>query len=516
MKNPASFNIHWHAALISVFTTVLAILSIYHEVVRFTVQKWLNNETFTHGLLILPISLWLIWRKRASLSGVSPVPNYWGIIALILLGIIWQLGHQAGAMVVQQYSLIGMLIASVWTLLGNEVFRRITFPLFFLLLAVPFGEALIPGMMNFTADFTVAALQFSGIPVYREGTFFSLANGNWSVVEACSGLRYFVSSLTLGVLYAYLTYQSLYRRLLFILASVIVPIIANGLRAYMIVMIGHFSGMHLAVGIDHLIYGWIFFGIVMMLLFWIGSMFREDESNYPTATPESITPMPQQKTTGSFVFALAIIIFFLLFPPLYAMHLNKTPSTPVELSLTPPPASEQWQADPHSLSDWAPHYLGSRTSFTQNYKKEGKAVSLYIAYYRGQSQGFELISSVNQLVTTDDKVWGNVGEAQKTTLIDNARLPLMEANLRSSGLRLLVWQWYWVDEQWVINPYLAKALEAKSRLIDGRGDAAVVILATPFQDDAVAAEKSMHDFLQQMLPAIRLSLSHALKSGHDN
>ncbi len=515
MNNPASFNVHWRAALIAVFTTVLAILSIYHEVVSFTVQKWLNNETFTHGLLILPISLWLIWRKRASLSEVSPVPNYWGIIALILLGIIWQLGHQAGAMVVQQYSLIGMLIASVWTLLGNEVFRRITFPMFFLLLAVPFGEALIPGMMNFTADFTVAALQFSGIPVYREGTFFSLANGNWSVVEACSGLRYFVSSLTLGVLYAYLTYQSLYRRLLFILASVIVPIIANGLRAYMIVMIGHLSGMRLAVGIDHLIYGWIFFGIVMLLLFWIGSMFRENESNYPTATPESITPISQQTSTGNLIFTFAAIMFFALLPPLYAMHLDKALNTPVELSLIPPPAGGQWQPELHPLSDWVPHYLGSRTSFTQSYTKEDKTVSLYAAYYRGQVQGFELISSGNKLVTTQDKVWENIGETQKTIFIDNERLPLMEANLRSPKIRLLVWQWYWVDGQWVINPYIAKVLEAKARIFKGRDDAAVVILAAQFQDDAGTAERTMHDFLQQMLPGIKFSLDHAAKSEHE-
>lgn len=516
MKTSATFSPHWRAALIAVIATVLAILSIYHDVVRFTVQTWLNNETYTHGFLIFPISLWLIWRQRAILSEVSPMPDYRGIIAVILSGIIWELGHQAGAMVVQQYSLIGMIIASVWTILGNNVFRRITFPLFFLFLAVPFGEALIPAMMNFTANFTVAALQLTGIPVYREGTFFSLPNGNWSVVEACSGLRYFVSSLTLGVLYAYLTYRSLSRKLFFVLASAIAPIFANGLRAYMIVMIGHFSGMRLATGVDHLIYGWIFFGIVMLFLFWIGSMFREDESNQSPAAPESITPMPRQATSGSFLFALTAVVVLALSPPLYAAHLDKTLNRPVELSLVPPPSGGQWQPDPRPLSDLVPHYLGSRAQFTRNYTQDRKAVSLYIAYYRGQTQGFELISSGNKLVTTTDKVWKNVGEVQKTVLIGNERLPLIESNLRSPGLRLLVWQWYWVDGQWVINPYLAKALEAKSRLFNGRDDAAVVILATPFQDDAGAAEKSMRDFLQQMLPEIKLTLIHAAKAPEDH
>ncbi len=74
-----------------------------------------------------------------------------------------------------------------------------------------------------------------------------------------------------------MTYRSLARRIAFVALSLIVPIFANGIRAYLIVMTGHLSDMSLAVGVDHLIYGWIFFGFVMMLLFWIGSIWREDD-----------------------------------------------------------------------------------------------------------------------------------------------------------------------------------------------------------------------------------------------
>jgi exosortase len=86
--------------------------------------------------------------------------------------------------------------------------------------------------MEHTADFTLAALRLTGIPVYREGQFFSIPSGNWSVV--CSGLRYLIASVTVGVLYAHLTYRSALRRALFIAASIVVPIVANWLRAYMI------------------------------------------------------------------------------------------------------------------------------------------------------------------------------------------------------------------------------------------------------------------------------------------
>ena len=121
-------------------------------------------------------------------------------------------------------SLIAMLIAAVWTLLGAAFVRAAFFPLMFLFFAVPMGEFLIQPLMGVTADFTVSMLQATGIPVYREGTFFSIPSGDWSVVEGCSGLRYLIASVTLGVLYAYLTYRSWKRRLLFSVAAMIVPV----------------------------------------------------------------------------------------------------------------------------------------------------------------------------------------------------------------------------------------------------------------------------------------------------
>ena len=117
-----------------------------------------------------------------------------------------------------------------WAILGHEMGRLLAFPLGFLFFAVPMGEALIPPMMEFTATSTVWMIQQTGIPVFREGLYFTLPSGNWSVVEACSGVRYIIASVTLGVLYAYMTYRSFWRRGLFVLASIIMPIFANSAR----------------------------------------------------------------------------------------------------------------------------------------------------------------------------------------------------------------------------------------------------------------------------------------------
>jgi len=245
-------------SVLFVLLPVLAPFLVYFATMQSIVSIWNTSETFAHGYIILPICLWMIWMRREQLLQMRPTPCWPALLILAACGFGWLLAELADVKVVRQYMFVAMIPVTTLAVLGWRMTWAMAFPLFFMMLTVPFGEVFIPPLINFTADFTVAALQMTGIPVLREGTRFSLPTGNWSVVEACSGVRYLISSFTLGCLFAYLTYRTTFRKLMFILFAIIVPIIANGLRAYMIVMIGHLSGMTLAVGVDHLIYGWVF------------------------------------------------------------------------------------------------------------------------------------------------------------------------------------------------------------------------------------------------------------------
>ena len=233
-------------------------------------EIWWRSETFAHGLIVPPIFLWLVWRKRAALAAHVPQPSAWGLAALAVSLAGWLVADVAGVQVVRQLAFVASIPSLVVAVLGWRVAWVIAYPLAFLFLGVPMGEGLMVPLMNYTADFTVASLQLLGFPVYREGTFFELPSGSWSVIEACSGLRYLIASLTVGALFAYLSYRTLWRRAAFILASFVVPIVANGFRALMIVLLAHYSDMKLATGVDHIIYGWVFFGVIMLLLFWVG------------------------------------------------------------------------------------------------------------------------------------------------------------------------------------------------------------------------------------------------------
>jgi len=242
----------------------------FRDALHAMVQVW-NTENYQHGYVIVPMALWLAWRNRREVLAQPLTPFWPAVIPLAGACAVWLVGRLAGVNLVQQVTIVGMLPCALALVFGWRFAWSLAYPLAFLLFAVPFGEEFYPVMMQYTADFTVHAVRLSGVPVAQEGLYFQLPSGRWSVVEACSGLRYLLAALPLAALYAYMSWRSWLVRALFIGVTAVIAIVANWLRAYLIVMIGHLSGMKLAVGIDHLIYGWIFFGIVMAGIFWFGS-----------------------------------------------------------------------------------------------------------------------------------------------------------------------------------------------------------------------------------------------------
>jgi exosortase A len=499
----------WIVATLLTLGAVVAVLLLFQQTTWSTVAIWERSETFAHGFLIFPISAYLIWSRRKEIAQLTPQPDLRGLPVLLLLGFGWLLAYLARVLVVQQYALVAMIPVLAWAILGLRVTRALMFPLGFLFFAVPMGEFLIPAMMDFTANFTVAALQLTGIPVYREGTFFTIPSGQWSVVEGCSGLRYLIASITLGVLYAYLTYRSARRRIIFTIMALVVPVIANGLRAYMIVMIAHLSDMKLALGVDHYIYGWVFFGLVMLLLFWVGSFWREDlpqpEGDKPAAAPAIAAALPVQRIALATLAVLGVAALW----PAYAAYLQSRVPPAAPIKLEAPLAAGGWRLDTAPVSDWKPAYEGASASLMQTYRKGDKAVSLYLGYYRHQREGSELVTSTNVMVHQKHPVWSNVGAAARSATIAGQPRQIVQTRLRAQNLRLLVWNWNRIGDTDTVNDHLAKLLEAKAKLLGVRDDGTAIILSTPYEDRPEPAAATLQEFVNDMLPAIEAGLKQA-------
>ncbi|NEX64179.1 exosortase A [Noviherbaspirillum galbum] len=490
------------------------ILLAYAGTIAGMASIWFKSDTFLHGILIAPISLWLVWSRRRELSRLQPKPQPLGLAALCFLGFAWLLATLADVQVVRHFAVVAMIPAAIWTLLGKRMTATIGFPLAFLLLAVPFGDAFIPTLIDITANATVWALQLTGIPVFREGNAFSIPSGNWSVVEACSGVRYLIASLTLGSLYAYLTYRTLSRRLMFIAISILLPIAANSVRAYMIVMIGHLSGMTLAVGVDHLIYGWIFFGVVMALLFWTGTIWREDHETPQAAGPANADaapgtqPLPAPRIDLKPVGRIAALcIAVLLIWPAWAKFIaSPSPDTPATLDF--PAFLKRWQ-QPGQASPWSPQYTGNPMTAKASFRFSGKAASIHVAHYPVQADGVGLVTFGNTLVAQDDPNWHASTDTRRLAVSGNTAMRVRESVVFGPGVKLLVWRWYVMDGTTYANPYVFKAALALQRLLGRSTAASEIMLYAPLQERREDAEASLAAFLPDAALLMRERSGHA-------
>jgi exosortase A len=497
----------WKGTLVSLAACIGLILALYWRTAESMVAIWYRSETFAHGFLIVPIVLVLVWMKRRELARLVPTPEFRGLALIAAAAAVWLVAVAGDAQVVQQFAMMAMIPLAVLTIAGARVAFALAFPLAFLLFAVPVGEALVPPLMDWTATFTVTALRLSGIPVLREGTFFVIPSGQWSVVEGCSGLRYLIASATVGTLYAYLTYSKTGKRALFAVLSILVPIVANGLRAYGIVMIAHLSDMKLALGIDHFIYGWVWFGVVMLLMFWAGSFWRDLPVAQAAATGAS-SPAPIRRS--SLAAAAAAIAGVAAAGPLYAAWLERADAR-AQVSLPAPRDVAGWRRIERPLTDWRPHYSGAVASRFDVYEKDGRFVAVYLGFYRHQRRGAELVTTTNVMVVQKHPVWSNVGEASATEKVGEAAVSLRETRLRSATQRLLVWDWYWISGRQLSNPYLAKAYLAADKLLGAGDDAAAVILVTPYEDHPESARETLRQFAAAMQPSVQATLDLAKK-----
>ena len=249
-------------------------------------HQWWNIDTYNHILLVPAIIVWLVWLRRAELCKASPQSWVPGLV-LVAAGLgLWLIGRASGINFIAHAGAVGAAQGAVVAVLGLRVSLLLALPLTFAAFLVPFGDELIPVLQTITAEIAVTLTHWSGIPALIDGIHIDTPVGLFIVAEACSGVKFLVATVTLAVLVCFTRFSRWSHRAIFMAISIIVPILANGVRAWGTIYIAQFRGVEFAAGFDHIFYGWIFFALVVAVLIGLAWRFfdREpDEQGWSTA-----------------------------------------------------------------------------------------------------------------------------------------------------------------------------------------------------------------------------------------
>ena len=274
--NPSNSSNAIRTTLFKLAIIVSCLVLLYFGVLRGLVYDWIHMPDFSHGFLIPIVSAYLVYERRKQLSAFSLSGNWKGF-ALLLLGIaLLLLGNLATEYFAMRFSILVVLGGIVLFLLGKEYFKNLLFPTAFLVFMIPIPSVLLDRvtlpMQLFASKVAAKSLYFAGIPVLREGNVILLANTSLEVAEACSGIRSLISLLALAVVFAYLSQNSTWKRILLVLSTFPIAIIANAARVAGTGILAHHYGDKVAQGFFHGFSGWILFVVAFVCLFLVGSL----------------------------------------------------------------------------------------------------------------------------------------------------------------------------------------------------------------------------------------------------
>lgn len=508
----------WRVPLGAVLLLVLAILLLYWDTAAAMVHIWIRSETFTHAFVVPPIVAWLIWRKRGEVAPLQPAPSLWALVPLAGAALLWWLGDLVSVAAATQAALAAMIVTCVPLVLGWRVAATLAFPLAFLFFAVPIGDFLTPTLMHWTAEVLVASLRMTGIPVFQEGQHLVIPSGRWAVVEACSGIRYLMATFMVGSLFAYLNYQGTRKRLIFVTVSLVLPVVANWVRAYIIVMLGHLSDNQIATGVDHLVYGWVFFGIVILALFFIGARWADPDDAVAaeaTAVRQALLRNERPLSAWRPVALTTVALVVLAWPSLSRLHANAGVE-PSSVRLQLPAALGQWQPRPSHVQAWDPEFHNAALKVSRAYGGPGGDVAVHIHYYRHQRTGAKLVTSTNRFV--DNTRWFIASEGLAQAEANGSSLVWRRATLTTTDEveamgrpRLTVWRLYWLGGPVAHSDVQAKLMQAWNGVHGEPDDAAAIHLATSTPDDA-HAQQLLAAFVRENFAMLERALAQAKAS----
>ncbi len=534
--------------LVLLFAIATFIIVLFWPSYDSIVALW-NTSDHRHGILVFPIAAFLVWRQRGEIAQTEIGVDFRAMLILLPLLAGWAIARLGGIQVVEHFAALALIPAAVWAFLGAGLVWKLLFPLLFPLFSTPVTDALVPSLMVLTADISTALLQLSGMPVYREGQYISLPGGEFVVADVCSGVRYLVTGVMIATLYGYLTYESLRKRLILVAVTAAALILANGVRAYTVMAVASMTNMQYLAGRDHIYFGWVLFGIVMMFIMWIGTRYAEfddeegapDEQHHvaemaPSAIPLigalglvmlAVTVKPLQADFGPLTALLVVVGALLVFVVLVARHRH---ATRVSREARPPSRAHGWQQGvsgvvcvllllwtpryvdavekgaPHTVmpvtfdtlidcqaagtwaAPWKPLFVNADASDARAYSCSGGLVNVYSASYGSARQGSELINSINEPVPAG---WDRItAKSEISVEFEDGWRSVNEVRFDAPAYKAVAWYWYEVDGRTTTEGIGTKMSQlvalAEGRPAGGR----VVLIETPLSaEDRAARER---------------------------
>lgn len=367
---------------------------------------WTNTqkETYTHGYLVLLLSLWLVVRVRKRLAALPTQAAPGALLALALLSAAWLWAWRAAIQEVHLLLVPLLLLSAITAVLGWRSIRLTAFPVLYLYFALPLWGNINGLVREASSAATAALLWITGLPAYMQGNYIRLPAGTIEIANSCSGLHALIVGLALAALYGEINDDPPRRRILWIAVMGAASLIVNWIRIFVVVSAAYATDMRSSLVEHHYWLGWWLFGAAFAaFLWWAERRTSKDPSPAPPQV-EGTLPGPRPARL-----ALALSVLALLPAASYAMDWARA-GTGREIHIAWPTAPAGWaESRSASAAHWAPEFKAPSARALHVYTDpDGRSVEIFAVVYREQSQAGKLLSYHNTLLNPGEQLTGSL------------------------------------------------------------------------------------------------------------
>lgn len=235
------------------------------------IRAWGSSGEYSHGFLMVPVALYLAWRKKTRLASMEAHPSNWGLVLVVFSLLCYLFAHFAEILTLSSFSIVLAITGVVLFFYGFSILRELSFPVFLLLFMIPipaqiYSSLTIP-LQLMVSKASVAIAGLLGMPVYREGNVIHLPGRTFQVVQACSGLRSMISLLALSAVFGYLTLRSNFLKSILFLSGIPISMLVNIVRIVLMVLVFEYFGFGLTSETIHTVFGMFIFFLAIALIF---------------------------------------------------------------------------------------------------------------------------------------------------------------------------------------------------------------------------------------------------------
>ena len=376
------------------WVVTIAVALLFSPTLKSLGQVWLESADYQHGFIVALLSIWLLVRSRSELHIAKIESNVFALLPLGCALVAWLVAYRGHSEMLQQVLFPIVLLLCVLASLGFAFTRLVAFPILYFYCAIPIWDHLVPLLQSMSTNVTEGTLGLLGVPTQVEGFNVTIPEGKFSIVEGCSGKRYFLISVALAGIAGYTQGVRGPRFALLLAASAFAALLTNWIRIVIVIYAGHLSNMqHYLVATEHLSLG---YALYIPLLFFIFMLAKRLAKFSPAVEPGAVECRPY-----SLCRSLAPTLSMILLAA--GVVAVSAPSTDAHPLLAPAPLLvDRWQGPLPVRESWQPAFAGASDELRVSYARGEQRLEFYANVYGPQEPGRELVYFSNSIVPSSE------------------------------------------------------------------------------------------------------------------